>query len=152
MEFALAKFSAFLLASSSGYNSNVLWNWCKPNQVLPSLALGSLFKATRDSQLVAVSFRLGFILHGPCFSVSLAFYQHRGWGWVNYQPKAPLELPPPASAYSPAVSLSLAIDPSVSEKSSGGIGKIGPQDLLCEVAVRLQRRWWLCSPLLIPHI
>ena len=57
----------------------------------------------------------------------------------------PAEVPtPPASVCDPAISFSLAADPSVSERASGALGRMGSLDL--------QGRWCVCSPVSVPHV
>ena len=121
VEFISAEFGAGLPAPASGYISGNIP--CGPH-----LALGSLFKATSDPQSVAVSFRLCCVWDGPLCSELLAFYQHRAQGWVIQCLKAPQVPPPPVSICSSAISLSLATDLSVPERTSSAIGRMRPLD------------------------
>ena len=121
VEFISAEFGAGLPAPASGYISGNIP--CGPH-----LALGSLFKATSDPQSLAVSFRLCCVWDGPLCSELLAFYQHRAQGWVIQCLKAPQVPPPPVSICSSAISLSLATDLSVPERTSSAIGRMRPLD------------------------
>ena len=49
----------------------------------------------------------------------------QGLGWIRKCPKALHELPPPVSAFCPSVSFNGVPDPTVSERASGGVGRVG---------------------------
>ena len=58
--------------------------------------------------------------------LQVCFYQHRAQGWVSKCPKAPQDLPPHASVYQIAVSLSLATDLTISEMLLAELGGRAP--------------------------
>ena len=79
------------------------------------------------------------------------------WLFISTRPsvghlimKSPKLLPPLASVCSSAFSLSLATDPSISERASGELGMMGPLGLPLKEPFRLQGRWWVCTLLFVP--
>ena len=136
--FISAEFSVFLLGSPLDTTLMLSKAGSSQCQMLSSLALGSLFKATSDHSLWLSPSGLGASGMGLTALQGWLFISTGLRGRSTNAPKAQLDPPPPASPCSPAVSLSLATDPSVSEKASGGIRRIGPLDLLWEVPFTLK--------------
>ena len=66
----------------------------------------------------------------------LTFHQHKAQGWVIQCLKVPQLPPPPVSLYGPAISVNLTTAPSVSERASGVIWKMGILDVPLDVLFR----------------
>ena len=126
-----------MLDSPFGYGSTVVWVRC-----CPLVAVGSLFKATSNPQVVIDSSRLGCTKDGPCCSVQLGFNNIRGMSANN---PSHWRICSVCLYVSTCCCLSLVIDLSVSKKSSAGIGGIRFLSVPWQVPFRLQGRWWVCS-------
>ena len=122
VEFISEKSSVCLLSSGS-VSGNV--RWC------PSVALGSLFKATSAPQSVAVSFRLGWSSQ----FCPADFLSAQGPGVVHLTSDNTSCTTPTCSQMGLLVPLG-GWDP---QFSLGG-------------TVSSQGRWWVCSPAPVPHI
>ena len=127
VEFVSAECNPCLLKSSFGYCSNVVWSWC----ILTSHAVQVWHSAAslklQTIQFLVASAELGCTWERPSCAPSPAFTSTRpraGSAKVPRHHRICLSLPLPAGQLS-----ILITKMSVSERTSDGIGKLGPLNL-----------------------